>query len=107
MLGPASGRQRLLAACGAAACAYAVLSCERPSAWVVSCFGDSHTEGIYGAPWVPTLERRLRVECRNFGRNAWTAASVARRADAAPSAEFAVVLAGTNDVLEVQIFTGL
>lgn len=93
-----AGNGRLLLAWGLAVGSF-TLPWRPLSAWVVSCFGDSHTEGIYGAPWVPDLQRRLRVECRNFGRNAWTAASVARRADAAQGAEAAVVLAGTNDAM--------
>mmetsp|Transcript_167786 Transcript_167786/g.538865 ORF Transcript_167786/g.538865 Transcript_167786/m.538865 type:complete len:313 (-) Transcript_167786:101-1039(-) len=65
----------------------------------VSCFGDSHTEGIFGAPWVPDLQRRLARECRNHGRNAWTAESVARCAEAAEPSQDATVLVGTNNVM--------
>lgn len=69
----------------------------RPS--LVSCFGDSHTEGIFGAPWVQQLERLLGQKCRNYGVNAWTAESVARRAALAQPSEDAVVLAGSNDAM--------
>ncbi|CAJ1410985.1 unnamed protein product [Effrenium voratum] len=67
--------------------------------WTVGCFGDSHTEGIFGAEWVPQLQRRLRRECRNFGRNAWTCASVQRCAEQALWSPKATLLAGSNDAM--------
>ncbi|CAK8985802.1 SGNH_hydro domain-containing protein [Durusdinium trenchii] len=72
---------------------------ERETVTAVGCFGDSHTEGLYGAEWVSQLQRRLRRECVNFGRNAWTCASVERRVRQAPALEEAVLLAGTNDAM--------
>eukprot|EP00435_Cladocopium_sp_Y103_P026428 s1846_g6.t1 len=80
-------------------CSLGCLTWSTLTSCAVGCFGDSHTEGIYGAPWVDELQRRLRRECVNFGRNAWTCKSVQRRAAQAPILDEAVVLAGTNDAM--------
>jgi len=94
-------------------CCYAlvVVACLgiAPLAWVgpfpqpdlidVSCFGDSHTEGIFGAPWVPSLAQKLQRRCCNYGQNMWTAESVYRRALVAQPSEEATVLVGSNDVM--------
>ncbi|CAL1131996.1 unnamed protein product [Cladocopium goreaui] len=80
-------------------CSLGCLTWPTLTSCAVGCFGDSHTEGIYGAPWVDELQRRLRRECVNFRRNAWTCKSVQRRAAQAPILDEAVVLAGTNDAM--------
>ena len=38
------------------------------TSWDAGSFSRGHLQGIYGAPWVEQLQRRLRRECVNFGR---------------------------------------
>lgn len=65
----------------------------------VVCFGDSHTRGVCGAPWVVALSKRLNRACANRGVNGETVAAVARRISLERPSEDAVVLVGTNDAL--------
>jgi len=65
----------------------------------VGCFGDSHTEGLHGAPWVASLQRQLGRVCINYGKNAWTVESVLRSAESATPVQDATILVGTNNVL--------
>mmetsp|Transcript_25124 Transcript_25124/g.83812 ORF Transcript_25124/g.83812 Transcript_25124/m.83812 type:complete len:301 (+) Transcript_25124:85-987(+) len=65
----------------------------------IACFGDSHTRGVCGAPWLPKLQARLGRPCVNQGVDGQCASAIACRAATSPIARDAVVLAGTNDAL--------
>jgi len=70
-----------------------------PAPAQVICFGDSHTRGVCGAPWVVALSKRLNRSCENRGANGETVAAVTRRIPRDMACTDAVVLVGTNDAL--------